>query len=54
MAVVLSEGWKEILNEAGSLGFEVINTYPISLKGLVPTIFVLKKANSFDHETRSL
>jgi tRNA (guanine6-N2)-methyltransferase len=43
IAVVLSEGWSEILQWAKIQGFSLIESYNLSLKGLHPTIYVFKK-----------
>ncbi|MDT2797865.1 class I SAM-dependent methyltransferase [Enterococcus cecorum] len=42
-AVVLSEGWSKIVQEAKALGFSLIESYNLSLKGLHPTIYVFRK-----------
>lgn len=41
--VILSEGWSKILQTAETLGFSLIESYNLSLKGLRPTIYVFKK-----------
>ncbi|WP_166083249.1 methyltransferase [Erysipelothrix anatis] len=41
--VVLSESWDEILQVAESLDLLLLKSYPLSLKGLHPTIYVFKK-----------
>jgi tRNA (guanine6-N2)-methyltransferase len=43
IAVVLSENWDEIKQEAESMNLALIDTYPLSLKGLHPIIFVFQK-----------
>lgn len=42
-AVILSENWAEILQVAVSLHLRLIKAFPLSLKGLHPTIYVFEK-----------
>lgn len=42
-AVILSEGWDNILPLANTLGFSLQKKYSLSLKGLHPTIYIFKK-----------
>ena len=45
-AVILSEGWDNILSLANTLGFSLQKKYSLSLKGLHPTIYIFKKSNN--------
>jgi len=42
-AVILAENWNEILQVAASLHLRLIKAFPLSLKGLHPTIYVFEK-----------
>nr|WP_175476098.1 methyltransferase domain-containing protein [Evansella caseinilytica] len=42
-AVILSEGWDEIVKVAQSSHLQILKSYPLSLKGLHPTIYVFEK-----------
>lgn len=42
-AVILSESGHHIITEAERLGFSCLESYPLSLKGLHPTLFVIEK-----------
>ena len=42
-AVILSESDHQILTKAERLGFTCIKSYPLSLKGLHPTLLMLDK-----------
>ncbi|NOU92931.1 methyltransferase [Paenibacillus sp. LMG 31456] len=42
-AVILTENWDEILQVAASLYLRLIKAFPLSLKGLHPTIYVFEK-----------
>jgi 23S rRNA G2445 N2-methylase RlmL len=42
-SVILTENWDDILQVAESLHLRLINTFPLSLKGLHPTIYVFEK-----------
>lgn len=42
-AVILSENWDEILQVAASLRLRLIKVFPLSLKGLHPSIYVFEK-----------
>ncbi|MBA4495169.1 TRM11 family SAM-dependent methyltransferase [Paenactinomyces guangxiensis] len=45
-AVILSESTHQILEEAERFGFSCLKSYPLSLKGLHPALFVLEKRNT--------
>ncbi|RAV14188.1 methyltransferase [Paenibacillus contaminans] len=42
-AIILTENWDEILQVAASLHLRLINAFPLSLKGLHPTIYVFER-----------
>lgn len=42
-AVILSESVNQLFGEAKRLGFSCLASYPLSLKGLHPTLFVFEK-----------
>ncbi|SDD37659.1 23S rRNA G2445 N2-methylase RlmL [Paenibacillus sp. UNCCL117] len=42
-AVILTENWDEILQVAASLHLRLLKSFPLSLKGLHPTIYVFEK-----------